>query len=218
MSFSSVKNTYIQEYFKKYSFAPTHFYFVFFYQPFPSWFPPPGWVAEGWQSRRKAHHLTTLILPCCCLASTRTVYCKRKTRPGSNLLRVSDSLFLSSSPLGQKENAYQQVFHVEVEPWDFPGFFTPAWAQDQFPAISPSWLNFYSDFSRADFHCLLPLWWLLCIWGVFVSVPAQEMFPPVLATRVVPGHNTALNYDTVIAWKGRSFCGELVWNYFWSIF
>lgn len=43
-------------------------------------------------------------------------YCElqEKSKTWKHLLRVSDSLFLSSSPLGQKENGYQQVFHLEV--------------------------------------------------------------------------------------------------------
>lgn len=55
--------------------TPTLPNFAFYFSCFNdlksySWFSSWGWSTLEQQSRRKAHLLATLIIPCCCLAST----------------------------------------------------------------------------------------------------------------------------------------------------
>lgn len=96
--------------------------------------------------------------------------CKRKARPGSNLLRVSDSLcslFQSIRP----EREWQSTSFSSVSVvLGFPQFFPPAWAEDQFPVISHAQLNLYSDFSPpSPSHINIPFELIQDIGGSFLS-------------------------------------------------
>lgn len=80
---------------------------------------------------------------------------------------------------------------------------SPGISLDFYPSLSlrpvSSYQSFLTElifwFFRADFHCMVPLYCLLCIRGVIVSGPAREMFPLVLVTAVWAQHGSKLWYS-----------------------
>lgn len=137
------------------------FYFSYFNNLKSSYsqFSSPGWSAIEWQSRRKAHLLTTLIIPCCCLASSHTA------RETPDLEAICWEFQILSVPLFQSirpEREWQSTsFSSGSVVLGFPQISTPAWAEDQFPVISHAQLNLCSDFLELIFF-FPSHWYLLC--------------------------------------------------------